>query len=260
MPQARFRLSPTKITTFRQCPRKYKYQYVDGLYEQYHKPWPHFTMGDHVHATLSEFLSQDNHDRSWPKMESILRRRWRTRREGFKTPEQEKEFGERALRYLRWFYDNEDVRAQPCMLEAKHQAVLTPDLTLVGKVDRVDRCEDGSFHIIDYKTGRTASGGDHLQLMAYAVLLGKKFRAPISRVSYLFLNGLGWQSVEPTDVQLREAEGRLCAARDEIIAEQEFAPTPGPLCSWCDFTEICDACGIEMSDYDLADEPEFWDE
>jgi len=257
--QPAFKLSHFKLSIFRQCPRRYKYHYVDGLYQEHRKLWPHLTMGQLVHYALSDFLSQSNRDRSFPRMQAILHRRWNTQREGFKTPEQEKEYWERALKHLRWFYDTQDVRARPFMLEALHQVNIAPDLALIGKVDRVDHSEDGSFHVIDYKTGRNARGGDGFQLLAYSVLLGKKFKTRVSKVSYLFLNGLGWQSIEPTDSQLKEAEEQLRAARDEIINEQEYPPTPSQLCPWCDFAEICDAFGAEVGDYDVADEPPYWE-
>jgi hypothetical protein len=33
---------------------------------------------------------------------------------------------------------------------------------------------------------------------------------------------------------------------DEIEAEQEFKPKPGPLCRWCDFAEICEGAPAEV--------------
>lgn len=252
-----FKLSPFRIVIFRQCPRRYKYHYVDGLYELYRKPQPHFTMGEHVHAALSAFLSRTNRDRTFEALEKLFRNRWNTNREGFETREQENKYKDLALHQLRWFYDTQNVAAQPYMVEAPHQVSLSPGLTLMGRVDRVDRCEDGSFHIIDYKTGKTRKDSDNFQLLAYAVLLNRKFKANISRVSYLFLNGDGWRSIEPRAADLDRTQAQLFAIRDEITAEQEYPARPSALCRWCDFTELCDVRSEPDWDYEPPDDSPF---
>src|SRR4030067_88575 len=53
----RFEASPFSLNMFQQCPRQYRYQYIDHLGDIYRKARPYFTMGDHVHATLKDFLS-----------------------------------------------------------------------------------------------------------------------------------------------------------------------------------------------------------
>ncbi len=55
--QGYFRVSPFSLRVFKECPRAYRFRYVDRLAKQYEKPRPWFTMGDNVHATLKGLLS-----------------------------------------------------------------------------------------------------------------------------------------------------------------------------------------------------------
>ncbi|MCL4533879.1 MAG: PD-(D/E)XK nuclease family protein [Bacteroidetes bacterium] len=253
-----FRLSPYKLAIFRQCPRRYKYHYVDGLLEQYRKPRPYLTMGAHIHDALRDFFSPRNLDRSYATMEALLRRRWSRNRNGFADNDEEKQYGLRALEQLKWFCDRQDTRAQPFLLEAYHSVILSPELLLKGKIDRVDRHPDGSLHVIDYKTGKTPKEDGDFQLLAYALLLQRKLKSEVAKASYLYLNGDGLRSIEPTPAQIADTEARLHAAREEILSEREFAPRPNWLCGWCDFAGLCDAENVAPADGNPPDEPGYW--
>ena len=39
-----------RLNMFRQCRQRYKLHYVDGLAQEYRKPRPYLTMGEHVHG------------------------------------------------------------------------------------------------------------------------------------------------------------------------------------------------------------------
>ena len=255
MPDKVFRLSHFKINTFRQCPRRYRYQYVDGLYGLYHRPRPYHTMGEHVHGVLKSLLYRSNQERTSATAERLLRQRWPSNRGGFETRDEEREYFERALAQVRWFCQTQDLTAQPYVLEAQHEIPLSPALRVLGKIDRVDRYADGSFHVIDYKTSRTVDNDDDLQLLTYALILSRKFGAEIRRASYLFLNGAGWRTIEPGVTDLEETEDALIAAWREITAETEFAPKPNRFCRWCDFVDICDASRKQPSS-DTSMEPD----
>jgi putative RecB family exonuclease len=256
VPSSQLRLSPYRLSIFRQCRRRYRFHYVEGLYQQYRKAWPHFTMGDHVHSALKQFFSHSNQDRTFEALERMLRRRWRNNREGFASTEEEREWGTRAIEQLRWFCDTQDLSAQPYLLEAQHEVTLSRELSLLCKIDRVDLQPDGSFHVVDYKTGHTGREVDCFQLLAYAVLLRRRYGVVVSRASYLFLNGEGWHSVEPMAGDLDRTEADLRAASEEIISERDYLPRPGRLCHWCDFLGLCDA-PASLGPLSVEDEPTF---
>lgn len=233
-------LSPFKIGIFRQCPRRYKFHYLDGLYETYRKWWPFYTMGAHVHTALARFLSPLNRDRSYPCLERLLRESWVRQRKGFANLDEERDYFERARVMLRWFHAHEDPEARPYMLEAKHKVALSPGLVLQGRVDRVEREADGSLRVIDYKTSKSSLWAGDFQLRVYALLLSRRLRAPVGEVGYLFLNGDGLVSLAPSEAQLAATLEEVLTAQREIEAERDFAPRENQFCPWCDFRELCD--------------------
>lgn len=225
---------------FQQCPRQYKFQYTDHLGEIYRKARPYFTMGDHVHATLKDFLSVvPVSERNPLKLENLLREKWHRNRKGFSDKDDEKRWGEKALTQLRWFAQNQDISVTPFMIENNHRVELTSDILLKGRIDRVDREPDGGLHIIDYKTGKIPAEINQLQLHIYALILSKKQQDPLKKASYLYLEAGKWQTIELTAQDLEQAASYVINMVDRIRQEKEYPATPNIYCFNCDFLEIC---------------------
>ena len=51
----KFQLSPTKIRTYRDCPAKYRWEYIDKLGRFYRRPKPYYSFGTSIHSTLDAF-------------------------------------------------------------------------------------------------------------------------------------------------------------------------------------------------------------
>ena len=235
-----FEVSPFSINMFRQCPRQYKFQYIDHLGDIYRKARPYFTMGDHVHATLKDFLSVvPVTERNLTKLDSLLREKWQRNRKGFNDREDEKKWGEKALKQLRWFAKNHDLAVTPFMIENNHKVELTDNILLKGRIDRVDRESDGNLHIIDYKTGKIPAKIDRLQLHIYALILAKKQDIPVKKASYLYLDACKWQTIELTEPDLKQATSYVIEMADRICQEKEYPASPNLFCFNCYFLEIC---------------------
>lgn len=239
---ALFKLSPYSIGIYEQCPRRYKHQYVDGLTQKYRKPWPWLTMGSHVHTALTRFLRDiPVEERTVETIESLLRNSWRRNREGFTDAEQEREYGERALAQVRWFASTQKTDVEPLMLERFHEAPVSENVVLMGRIDRIDRHKDGGLHVIDYKTGKVPENPDTFQLLQYAVILARTLPYPVTQASYLYLEDGEWRtfSIDPVDVQ--KTRGAVLAIAKRIERETEYREVVGTLCKYCDFLEICEA-------------------
>lgn len=235
------KLSPYSIGIYEQCPRRYKYHYVDRLIREYRKPWPWLTMGNHVHATLTDFFSTIPVERRTVEtIENLLRQKWSRNREGFSDSEEEREYGERALGMLRRFVETEKIDVQPLMVERFHEAPVSENLIINGRIDRVDRLEDGSLHIIDYKTGR-AEESDTFQLHLYCLILSRTLTWPVSKASYLHMEDGVWQTVEVQGEHMEESRQRVISIANRIEGETEYPVVIGQLCQYCDFAEICEA-------------------
>src|SRR4030042_4180095 len=218
-----FEASPFILNMFQQCPRQYKYQYIDHLGDIYRKARPYFTMGDHVHATLKDFLSAvPVSERNLLKLEDLLREKWRRNRKGFNDVEDEKRWGQKALKQLRWFAQNQDIAVTPFMIENNHRAELTDNILLKGRIDRVDKEADGSLYIIDYKTGKMPAEINQLQLHIYALILSKKQDLPLKKASYLYLEAGKFQTIELSAEDLAQATSYVIDMVDKICAEREY--------------------------------------
>ena len=136
---------------------------------------------------------------------------------------------------------------------------------LHGKVDRVDLFHDGTFRIVDYKTGGTPAVKDTVQLQVYAAAVAQALRqegysgltpasasfvsltkAPASSAS---LPGRG-HSMED---RVRDGEARLLAAIDDIAAGR-FPPKPAQA-STCDRCSFASVCRKDIVGEDAHDEP-----
>ena len=143
------RLSPSSILLFRQCQQCYKFLYIDKLGDQYRQPKPYFTMANHVHATLKDFLSLHPVQlRTSSAIQKLLQRNWRRYRVGFRDEDDEMRWAQKASAQLTTFVANYDVRVRPVMMEELLEAEITPGVILRGRIDRIDSEPDGSLHII----------------------------------------------------------------------------------------------------------------
>ena len=234
------RLSPTSILAFRQCRQRYKFLYIDKLGDKYGGPRPYFTMANHVHATLKDFLSlQPVGLRTPAAIHKLLRHNWRRYRIGFRDENDEQRWAQKALRQLEEFVANYDVSVQPLMMEGAMETEITPGLILRGRIDRVDREPDGGLHIIDYKTGNMPPEMDWTQLEVHALIASRRLPRPVSKISYLYLGPSLMQSAEISAEELRRVHWDTLNTARKIRHERKFRPAPGVLCGNCDFISIC---------------------
>jgi hypothetical protein len=83
----RVKISPKAAATWLDCPKHYRFEYVDRPRKPRRGgPWAHITLGNVVHETLGEWMTLDPADRTPRQAQRILRARWRD--EGFRDGEQ----------------------------------------------------------------------------------------------------------------------------------------------------------------------------
>jgi putative RecB family exonuclease len=241
--QGRIRLSFSRIDSYDNCPRKFRYAYIDRLPSV---PSPHLSFGTSVHGALEAFY--DRKLPSCPTEEELLGflfEHWDT--SGFAaTPREEQlEFYRHAQDVLRRFHRRAapDYRL-PAATEAWFSLPIGHEAVVVGSIDRVDVDDDGRFHIIDYKTNRKVKDrrrvAGSLQLAIYALACRHLYGSLPATVSLDFV-------VPGVTVTVGIDEIDLDAARQAIldtaaaVRAQHYEPTPNPLCDWCDFRSVCPA-------------------
>ncbi len=235
-----FKVSPYKLGVFQLCPQQYKYIYIDRIADAYRQDRPYFTLGDHVHATLKDFLSIiPPGKRNLETATQLLRVKWARNRKGFRDREDEKKWGEKALLQLENFVRREDLSVAPFLVEDYHEVEVDDNLGMLGRIDRVDK-KGGKLYVIDYKTGKLKPKEvDPLQLYCYAIILERKFRLPVASVSYYFLGENKIIDYQPHRKKLDETLASVKKQAEKILSEKSFSATPNKYCSTCDFLEIC---------------------
>ncbi len=254
MPERLFVCTPSKLGAYTDCPRRYRYSYVDRPTPPKGAPWAHTSLGASVHTALKNWYSVPVERRVPGALPTLLKSTWV--REGYRDVEQEKATYHSALGWLETYVAGLDPQDEPLGVE-RVVATKTAVLAFNGRADRIDARmgPDGpEAVIVDYKTGRSGLNSDDARgshaLALYAYAAQRVFRRPCRRVELHHLPTGTVAHFEHTEEsvarQLRRAED---TARDITDAEkavaagadpdESFPTNPGTLCSWCDFRKVC---------------------
>ena len=230
-------LSASDIDTYRICPLKYKFARVFRIPQE---PTIHQRFGIVVHQVLERFHSQGGG--SLEHLMELFEASWR--RSGFGDSDDEQQFRERAVEALeRYWVSDRQADAEPVWFERSFAFRLGPHL-LRGRVDRVDRHPDGSYELIDYKTGKAKSADDlreDVQLSLYQMGARESWRLETSAQSYFYVLTGDKVPVEHSEEELDRVRNTVAEIAGGI-SKQEFDPTPSAeICSFCDYRIICPA-------------------
>src|SRR5215218_9715721 len=230
-------LSASDIDTYRICPLRYKFARVFRIPQE---PTIHQRFGIVLHQVLERFHTQGGG--SLDALMNLFEAAWR--RSGFGESDDELQFRARAVDALRRYWElDRSSDAEPVWFERSFAFRLGPHL-LRGRVDRVDRHPDGSYELIDYKTGKAKTEDDlreDVQLSLYQMGARESWRLETSAQSYLYVLTGERVPVAHTDEELERVKATVHEIARGILG-QHFEPTPSPeVCSFCDYRIICPA-------------------
>jgi RecB family exonuclease len=252
MPERLFVCTPSKLGTFVDCPRRYRYSYVDRPTPPKGPPWAHNSLGASVHTALKNWYALPVDRRTPTALAGLLRPTWV--REGYRDVDQERVAYRAAQGWLESYAAALEPGDEPLGVE-RVVATKTSVLAFNGRADRIDG-RDGEAVIVDYKTGRNGLDADDARgsqaLALYAWAAQRVFRRPCHRVELHHLPSGTVAAHEHTDEslarQVRRAEETaqdIMAAEKAVAggadADAEFPTNPGSLCGWCDFRKVCPA-------------------
>lgn len=88
------KVSYSKLSTFKECPFKYKCLYIDNLWHL-KKDKPYLSMGNSVHLALKDFFQlREKSMRTLQNLGKLLKKHWISK--GYKNDKEEKEYARRA--------------------------------------------------------------------------------------------------------------------------------------------------------------------
>ncbi|WP_205696411.1 ATP-dependent DNA helicase [Conexibacter sp. SYSU D00693] len=231
-------LSASDIDTYRTCPLKYKFARVFRIPQE---PTTNQRFGIVVHQVLERYHQSGG--RTVDELLGLLDAAWR--RGGFTGgSDEEVQLRVKADDALRRYHQRSLADdGEPLWFEKAFQFKLGPHV-LRGRVDRVDRLPDGSYELIDYKTGRPrtkAALREDVQLALYAVAAREAWDIERSVQSYLYVLDDEKVPLPADEVDQDWITDTVLEVADGILG-QGFEPTPSyAACSMCDFRIACPA-------------------
>jgi RecB family exonuclease len=260
MPRRLYACTPTRLSTWLDCPRRYRMTYLDRPQPAKGPPWAHNSVGASVHNALAGWWRLPRRERTVIAAGDLLERGWL--QDGFAGDAQSAAHRRRARAMVETYVGGLDPAAEPLGIE-RTVATRTEVIAVSGRIDRLDERRDaGELVVVDYKTGRHLLTSDDarasLPLALYALAAQRVMRRPCNRVELHHLPAgrvLSWQHTQQSLArQLRRAEdiAAECADADARYAAGErgdsvFPPRAGSWCGWCDFRAHCPdgrlACG-----------------
>jgi len=206
MPERLFACTPHRLETWLDCPKKYRYTYIDIPKPPRGGPWGHTSMGSAIHNALREWFTLDISERTSERGGELVTKHWRS--EGFRDQEQSDRYKFRAQNWVRSYLAEIDPEFEPRGLE-RTVSTTTERLSLSGRVDRIDE-RDGELVIVDYKTGKAPKAGYEekalFQLRFYGLLWFRKYGVIPKLLQLLYLGDQQIIRSNPTENDLLIAE------------------------------------------------------
>jgi RecB family exonuclease len=258
MPRRLYTCTPTRLTTWLDCPRRYRMSYLDRPVPPKGPPWAHNSLGASVHNALAGWWRLPLARRTVEAAGAVLDQGWIT--EGYASDAQSARYRDWARGMVEAYVAGLDPAEEPAGVE-RTVATRTDVIAVSGRIDRLDTrpLPDGRTElvVVDYKTGRHVLSVDDarssLALALYALAAGRVLRRDCRRVELHHLptgQVFGWEhTAESLSRHLRRAEevAMECADADEQMRaplpsekfDEVFPPRPGPACGWCDYLRHC---------------------
>ncbi len=250
IPPRLFSASPSKLSTWLDCPRAYRMRYLDRPAPPGRPQRAHTSVGLVVHNVLRDFWDLPDQHRTPDEVRELVRTSWIET--GFKDAAQSNRWRSKITGEVLDYLRESDRSTQPVGIE-RTVGLKTPTMALTGRIDRLDD-RGGELIVIDYKTSRRPLGPDDartsLALAFYAQAVTRLFRRECTRVELHHVptreviahdhtpESLQRKSVEAESIgqDLRAAGAAYAESGPESSA---FAPRPSALCRWCDYRQHC---------------------
>ncbi len=249
------RTSYSALTTYQQCPLRFKFQEIDRI--RVPKGFEAI-FGSIIHSCLKFMFERSP---LYPTVDQVIdhfQNQWQDNKVANLKPQadEEKAHHEEGIEILKKFYKkNQPWNFDVVDLESRFE-VLIPDPEtgeqhiLAGIIDRIDKNQEKeTFEIIDYKTSKRMPSQENLdkdlQMSIYHLGISRRWphvKPGNIKLSLYFLKhgekittSRSQEDLEKTKIfvigLIREIKGRL--------EKKDFPPYPTALCGWCGYKPMC---------------------
>lgn len=246
-------LSPSRVDAFTSCPLAFRFSSIEKL------PEPgsvHTVKGTLVHRVLELLFSHPAPERTVERAFELFPQAWAELiasdeylRIGLAEHQADALAGEGRALVQQYFTIEDPTSIEPVGLELMLEAKMG-SLLLRGIIDRLERAEDGTLVVTDYKTGKAPSqsmeqkrlGGVHF----YAWLVEQAMGERPSLIRLVYVPSGKVITATPTDQSINFLPKRTLAvysAIEKSCTSGRFATNKGPLCNFCSFQRWCPEFG-----------------
>jgi len=245
--------SNSKLSTFEQCPLRYKYQYIDRVEVEELDTIEAF-MGSRVHGALEKLYKDlklqkldslkdlltyfnDQWEKNWTDKIKIVKKEY--------TSENYRKTGEKCV--TDYYKKYAPFKERVIGIETSDYVNLDPEGEFKWSVrmDRLDDCGNGKYEIHDYKTAGYLPKQDHMdegrQLALYSLWVRKNFSdAQSIALVWHYLAFDKEMRSERTAKQLEDLRDETLRAVKKVITAKEFPAIVSNICEgWCGYRSIC---------------------
>jgi len=245
--------SHSKLSTFEQCPLKFKFRYIDKIPPEIEQTIEGF-LGGQVHDILQWVYDEAMQGRQF-ELDEVIKRfaeNWnRDYNKDIKIVKNEfnaEHYFNKGIRFLVNYY-LKHAPFKDNTINTEKRIVFNLDINgkykVQGYIDRLVHDKDTNiFEIHDYKTSASMKSQEELDKDRQLALYSLGIREIFDNVSDVHLI---WHFLDHnkkivsrrTDKQLEELRQEIIQLINKIESTTEFPPQPGVLCDWCEFQNYC---------------------
>lgn len=252
--------SYSELSLFLQCKFRFKGKYLDQTLRSDQKPASYLTLGRVVHNTLRDLYALKTKDSNLllSKLSPFLRNNWTS--DGFKNADESQSYMETARKLIS-NYIQKNPLFDPLLLEGKFSTTYR-GLNLESRIDRIDKTDEHSCEIIDYKIGQSSIvspryGSEFQWLFHYLCCkpeIEQKFGLTPTKVTFYYLEAQQYVEIFPDEEKVEKTFEKVENVVRMMEQETEFPATLNMFCGDCRFAMICPEMkrlrtqGLELED------------
>ncbi len=247
MPLPRGYISHSQIRTYKECPKKYYFAYIEGIQPPINEK---VFLGEMFHAAIEEYFgrkisgSPPNEEEAADVFSSAFDSACLEREIHWQTPRRETR--ERGLAFLQYFMRHIAPAIQPLMVEKELSAEI-PEIGVIlkGVIDLVE--ED--FSITDFKTTTSrwssSRANNSPQMIIYKYLFDRSFGSVQASLKYEVLYAKNAGHIRHQTfviVPAADAVEKLLQLIGHVVENINggvFYAIANPYCRYCEFHGLC---------------------
>ena len=246
--------SHSKVSTYENCPRKYKFQYIEHEEQDIQETIEVF-MGKRVHETLEKLYKDKKYKKLISKatLLKFYKNNWEKEISDdvlvVKKDLTAKNYKKMGMKFIEDYYDKYKPFNQLTILglETQDRMTLKDGNSWHVRIDKFACDDKGNYYVCDYKTNATMKDQEEAdedrQLAMYSIWVKDKFKdCKLVKLVWHMLAFNKEAISERTDEQLEKLENEVIALIKKIetaTKENDFPTNVTGLCNYCGFKSRC---------------------